>query len=265
MAAPPPAPTRAAWPTAGLFQRGQCTVGCVGECSHPATGLEQNLGELEFARSACSAAQAGDEAQLAKLLERSAGAAALRGDGAGGASGFTPLHYAARNGHAGCVALLLRHRAAVDAATSGGATALHRAAFCGHEAIVRALLGSKTYLEKAGLILSHPGAEAQRWHMDNPHLYAIPTHLPPHSLTVFVALCELTAANGPTEFHLATHVKAHLAAPRKRHAAARCAAGSLVVYDTRILHRGGANASGAERPLVYMTFSRVWFRDTVNP
>ena len=132
-------------------------------------------------------------------------------------------------------------------------------------AIVRALLGSKTYLEKAGLILSHPGAEAQRWHMDNPHLYAIPTHLPPHSLTVFVALCELTAANGPTEFHLATHVKAHLAAPRKRHAAARCAAGSLVGYDTRIRHRGGANASDAERPLVYMTFSRVWFRDTVNP
>ena len=142
-APPPPAPTRAAWPTAGLFQRGQCTVGCAGECSHPATGLEQNLGELEFARSACSAAQAGDEAQLAKLLERSAGAAALRGDGAGGASGFTPLHYAARNGHAGCVALLLRHRAAVDAATSGGATALHRAAFCGHEAIVRALLAAR--------------------------------------------------------------------------------------------------------------------------
>ena len=48
-------------------------------------------------------------------------------------------------------------------------------------AIVRALLGSKTYLEKAGLILSHPGAEAQRWPPDNPHLYAIPTHLPPHS------------------------------------------------------------------------------------
>ena len=141
-APPPPAPTRAAWPTTGLFQRGQCTVGCVGECSHPATGLEQNLAELEFARSACSAAQAGDEAQLAKLLERSAGAA-LRGDGAGGASGFTPLHYAARNGHAGCVALLLRHRAAVDAATSGGATALHRAAFCGHEAIVRALLAAR--------------------------------------------------------------------------------------------------------------------------
>ena len=101
--------------------------------------------------------------------------------------------------------------------------------------------------------------------MDTPHLFACREHLPPHSLTVFVALCELTAANGPTEFHLATHVKAHLAAPRKRHAAARCAAGSLVVYDTRILHRGGANASDAERPLVYMTFSRVWFRDTVNP
>ena len=37
---------------------------------------------------------------------------------------------------------------------------------------MRALLGGKTYLEKAGLLVAHPGAEAQRWHMDTPHLFA---------------------------------------------------------------------------------------------
>ena len=37
---------------------------------------------------------------------------------------------------------------------------------------MRALLGGKTYLEKAGMLVAHPGAEAQRWHMDTPHLFA---------------------------------------------------------------------------------------------
>ena len=42
----------------------------------------------------------------------------------------------------------------------------------GIAAVVRALLGGKTYLEKAGMLVAHPGAEAQRWHMDTPHLFA---------------------------------------------------------------------------------------------
>ena len=136
-----------------------------------------------------------------------------------------------------------------------------------HEAlapIVRALLGPKHYLEKAGLVVSHGGAEAQRWHMDTPHLFACATHLPPHSLSVFVPLCELHPANGPTEYQLATHVKANLVV-KARHALASCPAGSLVMYDPRIMHRGGPNQSEAERPLVYLTFSRIWYRDTLNP
>ena len=44
--------------------------------------------------------------------------------------------------------------------------------------------------------------------MDTPHLFACREHLPPHSLSVFVPLCDLRPANGPTEFHLASHIKA---------------------------------------------------------
>ena len=129
---------------------------------------------------------------------------------------------------------------------------------------VRALLGPKAYLEKAGLLVSHPGAEAQRWHMDTPHLFTVGSHLPPHSLSVFVPLVDLIPANGPTEFHLGTHQKANLVS-KQRHVKACCSAGSLVMYDVRIMHRGGPNGSEAERPVVYMTFSRVWYRDTLNP
>ena len=151
---------------------------------------------------------------------------------------------------------------------------------------MRALLGGKTYLEKAGLLVAHPGAEAQRWHMDTPHPFAsrraaahparrpfgcmrsiaaaphtsdprpslrlsmrstpamtpamtppitpamTPTrqHLPPHSVSVFIPLCALTASNGPTEFQLSTHIKANLTRP-PAHAAARCPLGSVAIYD----------------------------------
>ena len=76
-----------------------------------------------------------------------------------------------------------------------------------------------------------------------------------------------------------------------RRCAAVCAAGDLVIYDTRVMHRGGPNGSDADRhaitpsgrasqssplralirsiilgrPMVYLTFSRVWYRDTLNP
>lgn len=130
--------------------------------------------------------------------------------------------------------------------------------------LVRQLLGPKTYLEKAGMIVSHPGAAAQRWHMDTPHLFASKAHLPPHSLTVFIALVAFTEENGPTEFRLGSHEKVNLVRPQQA-VPATCEKGSLVVYDTRVMHRGGPNLSQEARPLVYLTFSRIWYRDTLNP
>ena len=64
----------------------------------------------------------------------------LDSDGAADTSGYTPLHYASRNGPADCVKLLLQQGARVDATTKGGATALHRAAFAGHTYICSLLL-----------------------------------------------------------------------------------------------------------------------------
>ena len=95
---------------------------------------------MEFARSACTHALNGDVERLRKALERNPGG--IYHDGAGGGSGYTPLHYAARGGHDDCVRLLLELNASVLARTSGGATPLMRAAFTGRVGVLSQLLRS---------------------------------------------------------------------------------------------------------------------------
>ena len=114
-------------------------------CSHPPTGLEQSVEEMDFARSACSAALNSDVAKLQRCLERNP--ACIHHDGAGGGSGYTPLHYAARGGHGEAVALLLAAKASVHACTSGGATPLMRAAFAGHAPVVQQLVRAGAALD----------------------------------------------------------------------------------------------------------------------
>ena len=41
-------------------------------------------------------------------------------------------------------------------------------------------------------------------------------------------------------------------------------AGGAVLFDYRTVHRGTANRSAEDRPLLYLTFARPWFSDTVN-
>ncbi|PNH01818.1 Ankyrin repeat domain-containing protein 39 [Tetrabaena socialis] len=122
------------------------------KCALVATGTEQSLDELEFSRSACSAAQNGDVAKLRRILQRNP--QAVHGDGGSGlgvfasyepppppaGGSYTPLHYAARGGRLEAVELLLSSGADVNAQTRGmGATPLHRAAMQGHASVVEAL------------------------------------------------------------------------------------------------------------------------------
>lgn len=111
------------------------------QCYSKPGAAAQSLDELEFVRSACHAAQLGQLDKLERILRNRP--EAINWDGGTGTSGYTPLHYAARAGQLKAVQLLLRHGAAVDAATrSGRATALHRAAHTGHAEVVDALLAA---------------------------------------------------------------------------------------------------------------------------
>lgn len=75
------------------------------QCAIHGAPASQTLDELDFLKSACSAAQTGNLERLDKLTAKNS--AALFMDGAGGSSGYTPLHYAARAGQDQAVALLL--------------------------------------------------------------------------------------------------------------------------------------------------------------
>lgn len=96
-----------------------------GEHSRP-TSACQTLDELDFERGLWFAAQYGDIDRAHLLLIK--GTHVDQRDSAG----YTPLHYAARNGHLELCRLLVEGGACVNATTSQvQATALHRAAAAG--------------------------------------------------------------------------------------------------------------------------------------
>ncbi|KAL8574487.1 hypothetical protein ACOMHN_060157 [Nucella lapillus] len=107
-------------------------------CHSVSTSVNQTLDELEFERGLWSAALSGQTDDVRKRLEK--------GDdvNARDKSGYTALHYAARNNHLEVCRLLLLHGSEVNAVTkTGQATPLHRAAYTGSVEVVRLLLQNK--------------------------------------------------------------------------------------------------------------------------
>lgn len=109
------------------------------ECCHPSDrsswSIQESLQEIEFHRSLAGAAQSNDLPRMRELLSRGV---LVDGDDP---SGYTPLHYAARNGYLAACNLLLQNGAQVDKCTRAGrATSLHRAASGGHIEVVKVLI-----------------------------------------------------------------------------------------------------------------------------
>lgn len=127
-------------------------------CSHtPAVPcLHQTLEEMDFQRGVWAAAADGDYEKLRKLLRKG------NDPNSQDPYGYTPLHYACRQGHARVVDLLLTCGAEVDKQTKGGATALHRAAYQGHLKCVQLLLDRNancTLADSDGKTALHKAAE----------------------------------------------------------------------------------------------------------
>jgi ectoine hydroxylase-related dioxygenase (phytanoyl-CoA dioxygenase family) len=114
-----------------------------------------------------------------------------------------------------------------------------------------------------------------RWLRDGPSVFTNQHHVS-HCINVFVPLIDVSTANGTTEFVPGTHddrlfeqvagdvVKTAEQDPAEQHKLAVRAdvkAGTAVVFDTRVLHRGLANASMQERPVLYFTMAREWFTE----
>ena len=133
--------------------------------------------------------------------------------------------------------------------------------------VVWQILGDDVTLIHKGVFLSMPGAEHQNYHQDGPHLNS-KIQLPCHAVNVFIPLVDLSARNGPTEFCLGSHIlgfedydKANVSLPQVQ-------AGTPIIFDYRLGHRGLANSSTHCRPVLYCTYAASKdgkeFRDSVN-
>ena len=159
--------------------------------------------------------------------------------------------------------------------------------------LIHAILGSDAVLTHFGCMLSFPGSAVQPWHTDGPHIRGCgeagapvvtmdgpsggggggsreggggdedeeakdigKTHFiaPVHAINVFVPLVDLTADKGPTEFVPGSHVDFDI---QREHRIATVKAGSAILFDYRLKHRGLGNRSQEDRPLLYITYSRV--------
>ncbi|KAL3760477.1 hypothetical protein ACHAWU_004915 [Discostella pseudostelligera] len=133
--------------------------------------------------------------------------------------------------------------------------------------IVHKILGEDSILVHKGCFLSLPGSEKQVYHQDGVHLNQ-KVHKPCYAINVFIPLVDYDAANGPTEFCLGTHYLGHENFVKENAYMPLVKAGTPIIFDYRLGHRGLANFSQEVRPVVYLTYSSVAsgkeFRDSVN-
>ena len=155
--------------------------------------------------------------------------------------------------------------------------------------LIAAVLGEDAEHSFSGVVYSDPGSPAQCWHIDSPHVSA--DHLPPHALNVMVALHDTPLAMGPTELARGSHrLTNHLQNPALvsdelvyQHEAtvpeqlvanaeqavpegfsSALAAGSCLIFDDRILHRGLGNASTSRRSMVYFSYRQAGYRENTH-
>jgi|GEM_PF-1901794 len=136
------------------------------------------------------------------------------------------------------------------------------------DALMEQLLGGE-YTHNAGVILAAPGGKDQYWHRDThtlsnwdttgAHLVALDDFY----FTVLIPITvPLTLENGTTEFMTGSHrlpssefafcAKDRICVPL----------GCALVFNGKINHRGRANESAEERPVLYITYYKKWYNET---
>ncbi|MDT8321893.1 MAG: phytanoyl-CoA dioxygenase family protein [Xanthomonadales bacterium] len=155
--------------------------------------------------------------------------------------------------------------------------------------LVVAVLGQNAEPSFSGVVFSEPGSPAQFWHIDSPHLSS--GHLPAHALNVLVALQDIPMEMGPTEIARGSHALTnHLSNPALvadelvyQHAGTSpgrlveetqqrrpeawveaLTAGSCLLFDDRILHRGLANRSERTRYVAYFSYRKKGYSENTH-
>ncbi|MEK9586299.1 MAG: phytanoyl-CoA dioxygenase family protein [Halieaceae bacterium] len=155
--------------------------------------------------------------------------------------------------------------------------------------LIAAVLGEDAEHSFSGVVYSDPGSPAQHWHIDSPHVSA--DYLPPHALNVMIALHDTPLSMGPTELAKGSHrLTNHLqnpalvsdelvyqhetTAPAQLIAhteqavpetfSSALTAGSCLIFDDRILHRGRGNTSNSRRSVAYFSYHQAGYSENTH-
>ncbi len=155
--------------------------------------------------------------------------------------------------------------------------------------LVADTLGTDAEHSFSGVVYSDPGSPAQCWHIDSPHV--APEHRSPHALNIMVALHDIPLVMGPTEFASGSHqLTNHLQNPRlvsdelvyqhettfpeqlvtgsQNEVPAQISypltAGTCLVFDDRLLHRGLGNNSANRRSVAYFAYRQSGYRENTH-
>ena len=133
--------------------------------------------------------------------------------------------------------------------------------------LVRGWLGEHFVLNSFGSVIAFPGAPAQHTHVDHPRLFAaqgLDTRLPPYAVTMIVPLMPITERNGGTQVWEGSHRVPGDAWRELSPSLLVADPGASLFMDYRVWHGGAANRAQVPRPLLYVVYSRPWFRDAAN-
>lgn len=138
-------------------------------------------------------------------------------------------------------------------------------------AIARATLGSDAIINSLTVVIALPGAEAQSPHVDHRMLFpsdeTASMNAPPYALTAIVPLLDLDSTTGSTEVwprgpRMATPDSWQSKLPGST--VLPLALGDAGIIDYRVCHGGTPNSGTIPRPILYIVYSRPWFRDSEN-
>ena len=120
-------------------------------------------------------------------------------------------------------------------------------------------------LAHKGIFLSMPDSAIQVYHQDGVHL-TTKYQKACHAINVFIPLVDLHSKNGPTEFCVGTHYLGHENWSKELLETPLVDAGTPIIFDYRLGHRGMGNSSSECRPVLYLTYTTTAneFRDSVN-
>lgn len=124
------------------------------------------------------------------------------------------------------------------------------------------------HLQNGFVLPSFPPAQTpsifqNRFHQDFPRVFN--GYLA--SINVMFAIDEFTASNGATVVALGTHQRVPAPDPQFLESVAipvEAAAGSIIVFDSTLWHRAGANTSGHDRLAINHQFTRSFLKQQID-